>query len=71
MCAEAKTNSVSLVSPDLNAIEQLLDELWRRIQDHSVQPRNLQQLQVALLLRMGADSQERSAASNAFGSTSL
>ena len=33
MCAEAKTNHVSLVSPDLNTIEQLLDELWRRIQD--------------------------------------
>ena len=30
MCAEAKTNRVSLVRPDLNAIEQLLDELWRR-----------------------------------------
>ena len=30
MCAEAKTNHVSLVSSDLNTIEQLLDELWRR-----------------------------------------
>ena len=46
MCAEAKTNRVSLVSPDLNTIEQLLDEL----RDRSVQPRNLRQLQVALHL---------------------
>ena len=29
-------------------IEQLLDELWRRIWDLPVQPRNLQKLQVAL-----------------------
>ena len=29
MCVEAKTNRVSLVCPDLNTIEQLLDELWR------------------------------------------
>ena len=43
-----KTNSVSLVSLDLNTIEQLLDELWRRIQNRSVQPRNVRQLQVAL-----------------------
>ena len=41
MCAEAKTNYVSLVSPDFNTIQQLLDELWRRIRDRSVQPRNL------------------------------
>ena len=41
MCAEAKTNCLSLVSPDLNMIEQLLDELWRRTRDCSVQPRNL------------------------------
>ena len=41
VCAEAKTNRVSFESPDLNTIEQLLDELWRRIQDRSVQPRNL------------------------------
>ena len=27
VCAEAKTNRVSLVSPDLNTIEQLLGEL--------------------------------------------
>ena len=27
MCAEVKTKRVSLVSPDLNMIEQLLDEL--------------------------------------------
>ena len=50
MSAEAKTNQVSLVSPDLNTIEQLLDELWRRIRDRSVQPRNLRQLQVTLHL---------------------
>ena len=48
MCAEAKTNIVSLVSLDLITIEQLLDELWRRIRDHSVQPRNLRQFQVVL-----------------------
>ena len=48
MCADAKTNHVSLLSQDINEIEQLLDELWRRIQDCSVQPRNLRQLQVAL-----------------------
>ena len=41
MFAEAKINHVSLVSPDLNTIEQLLNELWRRIQDRSVQPRIL------------------------------
>ena len=29
MCAEAKTNHVSLVSLDFSTIEQLLDELWR------------------------------------------
>ena len=33
MCVKAKTNRVSLVIPDLNTIEQLLDELWRRIRD--------------------------------------
>ena len=48
MCAEAKTNRVNLVSPDLNTIEQLLDELSRRIQDRSVQSRNLRKLQVAI-----------------------
>ena len=48
VCAEAKTNRVSLESPDLNTIEQLLDELCRRIWDRSVQSRNLRQLQVAL-----------------------
>ena len=48
VCAEAKTNRVSLVSPDLNTIEQLLDELSRRIQDRSVQYRNLRKLQVAI-----------------------
>ena len=50
MCAEAKTNRISLVSPDLNMIEQLLDELWRGIRDRSVQPRTFPQLQVALHL---------------------
>ena len=45
---KAKTNRVSLVSPDLNTIEQLLDEPSRRIQDHALHSRNLQQLQVAL-----------------------
>ena len=48
MCAEAKTNRVSLVSSVLNPIEQLWDELWRRILDYSVQPWNLRQHQVAL-----------------------
>ena len=50
VCVEDKTNHVSLISPDLNTIEQLLDELWRRIWDRSMQPRNLRQLQVALHL---------------------
>ena len=36
VCTEAKTNRVSLVSPDLNTIEQLLDELWRRIRDRGI-----------------------------------
>ena len=48
VCAEAKTIRVSLVSSDLNPIEQLWDELWQRILDHSVQPWNLRQPQVAL-----------------------
>ena len=48
MCTEAKTNRVSLAKPDLITTEQLLDELWRRIRDRSVQPQNLRQLQVAL-----------------------
>ena len=50
MCAEAKTNRVSLVSQDLNTIKQLLDEIWQCIRDRSAQPRNLRQLQVALHL---------------------
>ena len=50
MCVEAKSNRDSLVSPDLNPIEQLWDELLRCIRDCSVQPRILQQLQVALHL---------------------
>ena len=49
MYAEANTNSVCLDSPDLNTIEQLLDELWRHIQDRSVQPRNLGKLQVVII----------------------
>ena len=36
MCTEAKTIRVSLVSPYLNTIEQLLDELWRRIRDRGI-----------------------------------
>ena len=48
MCAEAKTNRVSLVSSDLNTIEQLLDELWRRIRDRSVQSQMLGQPRVSL-----------------------
>ena len=48
MCAEAKTNPVKLGSPDLNTIEQLWDELWRRIGDPSVQPLNFRQLQVVI-----------------------
>ena len=36
MCAEAKRNRVSLVSPDLNTIEQLFGELWRRIHNRSM-----------------------------------
>ena len=34
--------------PKQTVLVQLLDELWRRIWDRSVQPRNLRQLQVAL-----------------------
>ena len=48
MCVEAKPNRDGLVSPDLNPIEQLWDELLRCIRDRSVQPRNLRQLQVVL-----------------------
>ena len=43
-----KTNRVSLVRTDLNKIEQLVDELLRRIWDLSVQPQILRQLQIAL-----------------------
>ena len=70
MFAEAKTNRVSLVSPDLNTIEQLLDELWRRIRDLLVQPQNLR-VSGCSPLSMGVDSQEHCAASYDFGSTSL
>ena len=58
MC-EAKTNHVSLVSPDLNRIEQLLDELWRCIRDRSVQPWSFRQLH-----GMGVDFQKRCVASH-------
>ena len=47
LCAEAKIYRISLVSPDLSSIEQVWDELWLRIRDCSLQPWNLQQLQVA------------------------
>ena len=50
MCVEAKPNRDSQVSPDLNLIEQLRDELLRCIRDRSVQPRIIRQLQVALHL---------------------
>ena len=63
MCADAKTNRVSLLSPDINAIEQLLDELWRRIQDRS----ESSTASGCSPLRMGVDSQERCAALHAFG----
>ena len=36
------------VSPDLNPIEHLWDELGRRVRARPVQPQNLQQLEVAL-----------------------
>ena len=36
------------VSPDLNPIEHLWNELWRRSHDRPVSPQNLQQLDVAL-----------------------
>ena len=48
MCVEAKPNRDSQVSPDLNLIEQLRDELLRCIRDRSAQPRIIRQLQVAL-----------------------
>ena len=46
MCAEAKTNRVSLVNPYLNTIEQLLGELWRCTRDRSVQSLNRRQLRL-------------------------
>ena len=36
------------VSPDLNPIEHLWDELGQRVRDRPVSPQNLQQLEVAL-----------------------
>ena len=65
MCADAKTNRVSLLSPDINMIEQLLDELWRRIQDHATSESST--ASGCSPLRMGVDSQERCAALHAFG----
>ena len=64
VCAEAKTNRVSLVSSDLNTIEQLLDELWRRIRDRSVQSQILGQSRVSL-------HYDVCVASHAIGLTSL
>ena len=51
MCVEAKPKRDSLVSPDLNPIEQLRDELLRCIRDRTVQPRIFRQLWVALHLK--------------------
>ena len=59
MCADAKTNRVSLLGPDINAMEQFLDKLWRRIQDRST-------ASGCSPLRIGVDSQERCAALHAF-----
>ena len=70
MCAEAKTKRVSFVSPDLNMIEQLMDELWRRIRARSVQPLESSTASRCSPLRKDVDSKERCAASHAFGSTS-
>ena len=66
MCAEAKTNCVSLVSLDLNAIEQLLGELG--LLSATMESTTASGCSP---LRMGADYQEGCAASHAFGSTSL
>ena len=69
---KCKTNPVSLVSPDLIAIEQLLDELWQRIRDPSASATSESFTASGCSpLRMGVDSQERCSASHAFGSTSL
>ena len=37
-----------LSSPECHHDRAVMDELWRRIRDSSLQPRNLRQLQVAL-----------------------
>ena len=71
MCAEAKTNLLSLESPDLNTIKQFLDELWRRIRDRFSATAESSTASGCSQLRMGVDSQGRCAASHAFGSTSL
>ena len=63
MCADAKTNRVSFLSPYINAIEQLLDKLWRRIQDRS----EFSTASGCSPLRMDVDSQERCTALHAFG----
>ena len=68
MCAEAKTNRVSLVSLDLNTIEQLLDKLWRQIVQCNLESSTASG---GSLLRMGVDSQDCFAASHACGLTSL
>ena len=63
-CAQKpKTIHLSLVSQDVNAIEQLLDELWR---DHSP---NLVIFDSSGCspLRKGVDSHERCRAPHAFG----
>ena len=67
MCAEAKTNCICLLSPNLNTIEQLLDERpgsFGAIAESSTasgwSP-----------LRMGVDSKKNCAASQAFRSTLL
>ena len=71
MCAEAKTSCVSLVSPDLNTIEQLLDEPGDAF--------GIVQCNLGICLtasgcsplRMSMDSQERCASSHAFGSNPI
>ena len=67
VCAEAKANCICLLSPDLNTIEQLLDE----------RPGSFGATSESSTasgwspLRMGVDSQKNCAASQAFRSTLL
>ena len=68
MCAKAKANPVSIVSTDLITIEQLLSELWLRSFSATSESSTASGCSP---LRMGLDSQERRAASHAFGSTSF